>query len=92
MIGEPTKPTGMKDFGQLQECQEEDKFLNFAEEYLDYFEYEQGINPNIVVAGRLNSYVQFWHSIGASQIISDVIDYLLMLAIERQAKRKQVHI
>lgn len=40
------------DFGQLKECQEGDKLLNFAEEDLDYFEYGQGINPNIVVAGK----------------------------------------
>lgn len=41
------------DVAQLQECQELDKFLNFVEDDLDYFEYEQGINPNIVVVGRL---------------------------------------
>jgi len=43
------------DVAQLQECQELDKFLNFVEDGLDYFEYEQGINPNIVVVGRLNN-------------------------------------
>ena len=64
----------MMDFGQLQECQEGVKFLNFVEEDLDYFEYEQGINPNIVVAGRLKTHAQFWRSIGASQFILDVID------------------
>ena len=64
----------MMDFGQLQECQEGVKFLNFVEEDLDYFEYEQGINPNIVVAGRLKTHAQFWLSIGASQFILDVID------------------
>ena len=64
----------MMDFGQLQECQEGVKFLNFVEEDLDYFEYEQGINPNIVVAGRLKTHAQFWRSIGASQFILDAID------------------
>jgi len=55
------------DVAQLQECQELDKFLNFVEDDLDYFEYEQGINPNIVVVGRLKMHAQFWRSIGASQ-------------------------
>ena len=62
------------DVAQLQECQELDKFLNFVEDDLDYFEYEQGINPNIVVVGRLKMHAQFWRSIGASQFILDVIE------------------
>lgn len=73
-FGVPTKQTGVMDVAQLQECQELDKFLNFVEDDLDYFEYEQGINPNIVVVGRLKMHAQFWRSIGASQFILDVIE------------------
>ena len=64
----------MVDFGQLHVCQEGDKLPNYFVEDLDYCEYEQGINPNIVVAGRLKCHAQFWRSIGASQFILDVID------------------
>ena len=73
-FGDPTKQTCMMDFGQLHVCQEGDKLPNFVVEDLDYCEYEQGINPNIVVAGRLKCHAQFWRSIGASQFILDVID------------------
>ena len=40
----------------------------------DLYEYEQGLSPNIIVAGRLKTHIQFWKSIGASQYILDVID------------------
>ena len=48
--------------------------MNFVEENIDFCEYEQGVNSNIVVAARLQSHTQFWRSMGASQIILDVID------------------
>lgn len=46
--------------------------MSFVEDDLVYFEYEQGINPNIVVVGRLKMHAQFWRSIGNSQFILDV--------------------
>ena len=33
------------------------------------YEYEQGLSPNIIVAGRLKTHIQFWKSIGASQYV-----------------------
>ena len=55
-----------------------DKSLNSFPELLvldhDLYEYEQGLSPNIIVAGRLKTHIQFWKSIGASQYILDVID------------------
>lgn len=64
----------MTDSEQLPVYQDRDKSLNYVDEDLDYYEYEQGINSNIVVAGRLKSHAHFWRSIGASQFILDVID------------------
>ena len=52
-----------------------DESWNFVEDDFDFCEYEQGRSSSIVVAGRLKSHIQFWHSIGASQFILDVIEH-----------------
>lgn len=55
-----------------------DKSLILSPEYLDlnhdFYEYEQGLRSNIIVAGRLKTHIQFWKSIGASPYILNVID------------------
>ena len=61
------------DVGALVE--DTDKLSNFVEDDFDIFEYEQGRSSTIVVAGGLKSHIQFWRSIGASQIILDVIEH-----------------